>query len=185
MEEIQHKLHKRFPSLPQNALKKIYKARCERLHLLMINGILADIHWLIKGKVRLVGEFSDPFVSYMPGFGKSTFAKKRRDKRLSSQCPHCVRLACNKPHCKTLGMVSVDHEDKIKFVKDGMSKESIVPMVAIWNIQLKNICVLSRFCYGKYKEFVQAAIDLGRAIAKRKLHLVYGGGDRGLSKLIS
>ncbi|KAK9208748.1 hypothetical protein WN944_001108 [Citrus x changshan-huyou] len=34
-------------------------------------------------------------------------------------------------------------------------------------------------------EFVQAAVDLGRAIAERKLHLVYGGGDRGLSKLVS
>ena len=45
--------------------------------------------------------------------------------------------------------------------------------------------MLSRFLYGKYKKFVQAAIDLGRAIAERKLHLVYGGGDRGLSKLVS
>ena len=125
MEEIQHKLHKRFPSLPQNALKKIYKARCERLRLLMINGIPADIRWLIEAKVRLAGEFSDPFVSYMPGFGKSTFAKKRRAKRLGSECSHCVRLACKKPRCKTLGMVSVNREDKIKFVKDGMNKESL------------------------------------------------------------
>ena len=61
----------------------------------------------------------------------------------------------------------------------------IVLMAATSSSQLKNICVLSGFRYGKYKEFVQAAIDLGRAIAKRKLHLVYGGGDRGLSKLIS
>ncbi|XP_024037637.1 cytokinin riboside 5'-monophosphate phosphoribohydrolase LOG7-like [Citrus sinensis] len=51
--------------------------------------------------------------------------------------------------------------------------------------QLKNICVLFGFRYGKYKEFVQAAIDLGRVIAERKLHLVCGGGDRGLSKLVS
>ena len=43
--------------------------------------------------------------------------------------------------------------------------------------QLKNICVLSEFRYGKYKELVQAAIDLGHAIAENKLHLVYGGGD--------
>ncbi|KAK9212108.1 hypothetical protein WN943_001489 [Citrus x changshan-huyou] len=41
--------------------------------------------------------------------------------------------------------------------------------------QFKNICVLSGFHYGKYKEFVQAAIDLDRVIAERKLHLVYGG----------
>ncbi|KAH9770127.1 BED-type domain-containing protein [Citrus sinensis] len=51
--------------------------------------------------------------------------------------------------------------------------------------QFKNICVLSGFHYGKYKEFVQAAVDLGRVIAERKLHLVYGGGERGLSRLIS
>ncbi|KAK9181226.1 hypothetical protein WN944_024363 [Citrus x changshan-huyou] len=58
-------------------------------------------------------------------------------------------------------------------------------MAATSSSQLKNICVLSGFRYGKYKEFVQAAIDLGRAIAERKLHLVNGGGDRGLSKLVS
>ena len=51
MEEIQHKLHKCFPSLPQNAPKKIYKVHCERLHLLMINGIPSDIRWLIEAKV--------------------------------------------------------------------------------------------------------------------------------------
>ena len=53
-------------------------------------------------------------------------------------------------------------------------------MATTSNSQLKSICVLSGFRYGKYKEFVQAAIDLGRAIAERKLHLVYRGGDRGL-----
>ncbi|KAK9208857.1 hypothetical protein WN944_001218 [Citrus x changshan-huyou] len=36
-----------------------------------------------------------------------------------------------------------------------------------------------------YKEFVQATIDFGRAITERKLYLVYGGGDRELSKLVS
>ncbi|KAK9174947.1 hypothetical protein WN944_026951 [Citrus x changshan-huyou] len=58
-------------------------------------------------------------------------------------------------------------------------------MAATSSKQLKNICVLSGFRYGKYKEFVQAAIDLGCPIAERQLHLVYGGGDRGLLKLVS
>ncbi|KAK9178219.1 hypothetical protein WN943_027409 [Citrus x changshan-huyou] len=53
------------------------------------------------------------------------------------------------------------------------------------NRQFKNICVLSGFNYGKHKEFVEAAIDLGRNIVERKLHLVYGGGNRVLSKLVS
>ncbi|XP_024042631.1 cytokinin riboside 5'-monophosphate phosphoribohydrolase LOG8-like [Citrus clementina] len=50
--------------------------------------------------------------------------------------------------------------------------------------QFKNICVLSGFHNGKYKEFVQAGEDLGRVIAERKLHLVYGGGERGFSRLV-
>ncbi|KAK9177858.1 hypothetical protein WN943_027048 [Citrus x changshan-huyou] len=58
-------------------------------------------------------------------------------------------------------------------------------MAATPNRQFNNICVLPGFTYGKHKEFVDAAIDLGRSIAERKLHLVYGGGNRGLSKLVS
>ncbi|KAK9185079.1 hypothetical protein WN943_025432 [Citrus x changshan-huyou] len=58
-------------------------------------------------------------------------------------------------------------------------------MAATPNRQFKNICVLSGFTYGKHKEFIEAAIDLGRSIAERKLHLVYGGGNRGLSKMVS
>ncbi|KAK9217743.1 hypothetical protein WN943_006371 [Citrus x changshan-huyou] len=58
-------------------------------------------------------------------------------------------------------------------------------MAATPNIQFKNICVLSGFTYGKHKEFVEAAIDLGQSITEGKLHLVYGGGNRGLSKMVS
>ena len=58
-------------------------------------------------------------------------------------------------------------------------------MAATPNKQFKNIYVLSGFNYSKHKEFVEAAIDLGRIIAERKLYLVYGGGNRGLSKLVS
>ena len=54
--EILTKLHKRFPSLPHNALLMIYKARSERMRLLMRNNIPADICWLIEVKVRLAGE---------------------------------------------------------------------------------------------------------------------------------
>ncbi|KAK9214095.1 hypothetical protein WN944_006083 [Citrus x changshan-huyou] len=58
-------------------------------------------------------------------------------------------------------------------------------MAATPNKQFKNICVLSGFNYGKHKEFVEATVDLGRSIVERKLHLVYGGGNLGLSKLVS
>ena len=46
-----------------------------------------------------------------------------------------------------------------------------IPMAATLNEQFKNICVLSGFNCSKYKEFIEAAIDLGLSIAKRKLHL--------------
>ena len=56
--EILAKLHNRFPSLLQNFLLTIYKARSERMRLLMMNNIPADIRWLIEAKVRLLGELS-------------------------------------------------------------------------------------------------------------------------------
>jgi hypothetical protein len=67
------KLKKYFPALPQNAITKIYHAWCEKLILLMNHGITEYIRWLIKAKVRLSGEFSNSFISYMPGTDKSNF----------------------------------------------------------------------------------------------------------------
>ena len=54
--EILAKLHNRFPSFPQNAFLTIYKARSERMRLLMRNNIPADIRWLIEAKVQLASE---------------------------------------------------------------------------------------------------------------------------------
>ena len=91
----------------------------------MTKGIPFDNRWLIEAKVRLAGEFFYPFVSYMPSFGKSTFAKKMKVKQLGSKCHNSVRLRCKRENCKSLGMVFDNHEHKIKFVKDGLSKESL------------------------------------------------------------
>ena len=123
MDGILSNLRKYFPSLPQNALTKIYKARCERLRLLMHKGIPEDIRWIIEAKVRLAGESSNSFASYMPGLGKSSYSKRRRAKRLQV-CHKCARWTCNK-RCHSLGMVSANREDKINFIKDGLSKESL------------------------------------------------------------
>jgi len=112
------KLKKYFPVLPQIAITKIYRARCARLRLLMNHGIPEDIRWLIEAKVRLSGESFNSFISYMPGTGKNTFAKKRRAKRLKV-CHRCDRWTCNAT-CRSLGMVSVNREDKIQFIKDDL-----------------------------------------------------------------
>jgi hypothetical protein len=111
------KLKKYFLALPLNAIAKIYRARCERLRLLMNHGIPEDIRWMIEAKIRLSGESLNSFISYMPGTSKSTFANKCRAKQLKV-CHRCARWTCN-AKCHSLGMVSVNREDKIQFIKDG------------------------------------------------------------------
>jgi hypothetical protein len=86
----------------------------------MNHGIPEDIRWLIESKVRLSGESSNSFISYMHGIGKSNFANKRHAKRLKV-CHTCARWTCNAT-CHSLGMVFVNREDKIQFIKDGLSK---------------------------------------------------------------
>jgi len=93
------------------------------LSLLINHGIPEDIRRLIEANVRLSGESFNSFISYMLGIGKSTFAKKRRAKRLKV-CHRCVRWTCN-AQCRSLGMVSINREDKIQFIKDGLSKGSL------------------------------------------------------------
>jgi hypothetical protein len=90
MDTTLEKLKKYFPTRSQNAITKIYHARCARLRLLMNHGIPEDIRWLIEVKVRLSGESSNSFISHMPGIGKSTFAKKHRAKQLKV-CHRCAK----------------------------------------------------------------------------------------------
>ena len=116
-------LKKHFPHLPPNALKMVYKTRSARLKILMLNGIPADIRWLIEAKVRLSGEFSFNLSRYMPGLGKSSYAKRRRAHRRHVGYK-CARETCP-GQCRSLGMVSINREDKLQFIKDGLSKESL------------------------------------------------------------
>ncbi|XVE57341.1 hypothetical protein DITRI_Ditri04bG0083300 [Diplodiscus trichospermus] len=51
--------------------------------------------------------------------------------------------------------------------------------------QVKNICVFCRTNPRKNSKFIEAANNLGRVLAKRKIHLVYGGGSLGLIWCIS
>jgi hypothetical protein len=74
------KLKKYFLVLPQNTITKIYRARCERLRLLMHQEIPEDIHWIIEAKVLFSSESSKSFISHMPRISKNTFVKKRRAK---------------------------------------------------------------------------------------------------------
>ncbi|KAK9214485.1 hypothetical protein WN944_006477 [Citrus x changshan-huyou] len=140
--EILANLHNRFPSLPQNALLTIYKARSERMRLLMRNNIHADIRWLIEAK----GRYKRPCLPVYKKTGWEAY-------------PRPI--------------------EGVQAVSGRKTRGRSTPYR-----QFKNICVLSGFNYGKHKEFVEAAIDLGQSIAERKLHSVYRGGNRGLSKLV-
>ena len=46
--------------------------------------------------------------------------------------------------------------------------------------KIKNIYVFCGSNPGKEKEFLEYANHLGQVLAKRKIHLVYGGGSLGL-----
>ena len=123
MEETLSKLRNRFPTLPQDVLRKIYKCRLERMKAFMRLGLPEDIRWLIEAKVRLAGEFQDSYNRFMPGMGRSSYSKKRRAKRMRV-CHKCARWTCD-ARCRNIGMASINREDKIQFLKDGLSKESL------------------------------------------------------------
>lgn len=116
-------LRKYFRGLSNNILKKIYKARCERLRVLMINGIPDNIRFIIEAKIRLDCEAQEIIIKQMPGFGKSSYAKKRRAKNIGG-CYKCARWTCN-GGCRNVGMTSANREDKILFIKNGLSKEPL------------------------------------------------------------
>ena len=88
MEDILANLRKHFLSLPQNAVKKNYRMRAQRMRMLMMNHMLVDIRWIIEARIRLSGETVDSYIPYMPGLGTSTYAKKRRAKQLGV-CYNC------------------------------------------------------------------------------------------------
>ncbi|KAL4377040.1 hypothetical protein GQ457_02G026900 [Hibiscus cannabinus] len=120
MDAILSTLQKRLSSIPRNMILKLYKVRIERLRMLMHKGMPTDVCMLIEAKVRY--EEYLPFL-HLPGTGKSTYAMKRRSKRLGSNCRKCVRWTCS-GRCRSIGMPSINRDDKIRFVKDGLSKEN-------------------------------------------------------------
>ena len=50
---------------------------------------------------------------------------------------------------------------------------------------ITNICVFYGSGSGNSPKFVEAAQELGRVMAQRKIHLIYGGGDLGLMGAVS
>ena len=121
MEETLSKLRNKFPTLPQDVLRKIYKCRLERMKTFMRLGLPEDIRWLIEAKVRLAGEFQDSYNIFMPEIGRSSYSEKRRAMKMRV-CHKCARWTCD-TRCRNIRMTSINREDKIQLPKDGLSKE--------------------------------------------------------------
>ena len=51
--------------------------------------------------------------------------------------------------------------------------------------RVENICVFCGSSVGVKPQYVEAAQELGRALAARNMHLVNGGGNLGLKGMIS
>ena len=83
-----------------------------------------DVYWIIEAKIRLVGEIHELFVKSMPKMGRSSYCKKRRAKTMEVYYK-CIRWTCNK-HCKSKGVISVNREDKIHFIKDVLSSKEFL-----------------------------------------------------------
>ncbi|KAL6566111.1 hypothetical protein OROGR_001726 [Orobanche gracilis] len=123
MEKALKNIEKRFPYLSQNAISRIYGARVERMRLFMLYNIPHDIRFTIEAEVRIAGESLEPPTRFLPVLGKSSYAKKRRAKKMYV-CYKCVRWTCDKK-CRSLGIPSTNREDKIEFIKNGLSKEKL------------------------------------------------------------
>ncbi|KAL6514825.1 hypothetical protein OROGR_020404 [Orobanche gracilis] len=123
MEKALKNIEKQFPYLSKNAILRIYGARAEQMRLFMLHDIPHDIRFTIEAKVRIAGESFDLPTRFLPGLGKSSYAKKRRAKKMYV-CYKCARWTCDQK-CRSLGIPSTNREDKIEFIKNGLSKEKL------------------------------------------------------------
>ncbi|KAL6514895.1 hypothetical protein OROGR_020474 [Orobanche gracilis] len=123
MEKALKNIEKQFPYLSKNAILRIYGARAERMRLFMLYDIPHDIRFTIEAKARIAGESIDLPTRFLPGLGKSSYAKKRRAKKMYV-CYKCARWTCDQK-CRSLGIPSTNREDKIEFIKNGLSKEKL------------------------------------------------------------
>ncbi|KAL6556106.1 hypothetical protein OROGR_005394 [Orobanche gracilis] len=125
--------------------------------------------------VRLSGEFSNSF-KYMPGTGKSSFAKKRRAKRLGG-CYKCARWTCD-TRCKSMGFVSRNREDKIAFIKDGLSKEymdhDIHQILDAHPSEYVHLCGSKPIGHIQY---VDMAYQFVKELGKYRIDILYGGSN--------
>lgn len=87
-----------------------------------------------------------------PGTGRSSYAKRRRARRIGSDCHKYARQTCN-GNCRSIGLASINRDDKIQFFKDGLSKENLD------DIQLSLETHPSRICARSNSQIMAAILN--------------------------
>ena len=131
MEETLVRFRNRFPTLPKNMLRKIYDCRLERMKVFTHLRLLKDVCWIIEAKVWLASEIHESFVKSMSRMRRNSYSKKRRAKRMRIFYK-CTRWTCDKCS-KSQWMISINRDDKIHFIKDELSKESLDNIIQAFN----------------------------------------------------
>jgi len=90
MENALENVKRTYPNMPQDILKLIYKYCLERSRVFIKSGLPRDLQEVIEAMVRLAGELLSSFVKHLPSMGRSSYAKKRRAKRMQV-CHKCAR----------------------------------------------------------------------------------------------
>jgi len=123
MENALENLKRTYPNMPRDVLKLIYRYHLERSRVLIKSRLPRDLQEIIVARVHLVSELPSLFVKHLPGMEKSSYSKKRRAKRIKV-CHKCARWNCD-TGCRNPGFVSKNWEDKIRCIKNELSKESL------------------------------------------------------------
>jgi len=82
MENALENLKKTYPNMSRGVLRLIYRCRLEKSRVLIKSGLPRDLQEIIEVRVHLAGKLSSSFVKHLLGMGKSSYAKKRRAKKM-------------------------------------------------------------------------------------------------------
>ena len=123
MEETLIRLRNRFLTLPKDLLRKIYYCQLKTMKVFTCLKVPEDVQWIIEAKAQLASEIRESFIRSMSEMGRSSYSKKKIAKRMGV-CHKCAKWSCNKRY-RSKGMIAINQEDKIHFIKDRLSKESL------------------------------------------------------------
>lgn len=119
MDNFVSKLHKRISYLPRNMIVKLYKVRCKWLRMLMHKGMPTDIWVIIEGKVRF-----EEYLCFCIYLAQAVVMQESEEQSVLEWLATSVLDRPVMVNVDLLGLTSLNREDKIIFIKDGLCKEN-------------------------------------------------------------